>query len=157
MADDEIIPGFEMDIPPDEHVIRIKLPGGWRVEVETGGVKIEIRGGECPSVEMTSSPGQWFSISAYHLSDEGETAIVKALPRKEREEQPRKTRWPYRDGDIVGHNVLLSNGTSQLLCSDCWMKAQVGLATLDYTFADTAEFELICDGCHLQLPTRGEP
>lgn len=72
----------------------------------------------------------------------------------------------YSDTDIVGHHVkAVWEGyvpQEQVLCSDCWEKMSDRddpsyEVVLDITFADTAEHELVCGVCLLQLPTRGEP
>lgn len=69
----------------------------------------------------------------------------------------------YHDADIVGYHVkaMLAGDAQaeQVLCSDCWEKTDGDgwRIELGITFADTAEYELVCRICHRQLPTRGEP
>jgi hypothetical protein len=85
-----------MDLPPDEHRILITLPFGNQVEIETGGLKIVIRGGaktegKWLSVEIESSPDVRLAIAAEalrlgdHPPDEGDSVRVVALLRKEDE------------------------------------------------------------------------
>lgn len=94
---DEVLEGFEIDFPPDEHRILIKLPFGNRVEIETGGLKIVLRGGakadgKWPSLEIEGAPDVRLTIAAEGLSrgdhplDEGDSVTVVAVPRKEDEQ-----------------------------------------------------------------------
>lgn len=88
MMADDIIEGYELDLPHSEHKIHVKkLPYGNYVVIETGGLTIKVRGGAAadgkwPEVEVTGPPGQELSIwanagfAAEHPAGESDYVMV---------------------------------------------------------------------------------